>query len=245
METEKKRLPIADPHTHILPGMDDGSKNTEESLALLRMLKEQNVVCAAATPHFYSNRMHMDDFLRRREQSFARLREVLTEDLPEIRPGAEVTYFDGISRSDAVRELRIEGTPLLLVEMPFAPWTRKMTEELIELNATGSVRVLLAHVERYFAFARPAMWESLLENGILMQSNADYILSWFGKRRGVKMFREGRLHVLGTDCHNTQGRPPRLGEVREMLEKSDAEDVIAELNRFYRYFFARKEENGQ
>ena len=240
MASKVNSLPIADPHTHILPKMDDGSKNVEESLNLLRKLKEQNVACVAATPHFYSNRVKFEEFLRRREKSYAALRAEYTPELPEIRLGAEVTYFTGISHSEEVLELKIEGTPLLLVEMPFSPWSQQTVSEIAELNYSGKARVLLAHIERYQAFQRPAVWRFLLESGILMQSNADHMLSWYGKRRGIRMFREGRLHVLGSDCHSMDRRPPKLGEAKEELAESDAEDVIEELNRFYRYFFVPK-----
>lgn len=243
MENKKSILPMVDPHTHILPNMDDGSKDVEESLSLLKMLKEQGVVCVAATSHFYSERVHIHEFLKQRAEAFARLQEKMTDDLPEIRLGAEVTYFSGMSHSDAVQELKIQGTPLLLVEMPFMPWTQGMLNELVELNASKETCVLLAHVERYFSFQRSNIWEFLLQNGILMQSNAEYFLSYFGGKRGIRMMREERLHVIGTDSHRVEGRAPHFDKLQEKLLKCKAEDVMERQNRFYRYFFATEKEN--
>ena len=56
---------MIDFHSHILPAMDDGSKNIEESLQMLRMLQEQGVERVIATPHFYADENPPDVFLRR------------------------------------------------------------------------------------------------------------------------------------------------------------------------------------
>lgn len=64
---------MIDFHSHILPGIDDGSASVEESLKLLEMLAEQGVKTVVATPHFYPDRTSVSDFLRRRDAAYQRL----------------------------------------------------------------------------------------------------------------------------------------------------------------------------
>ena len=100
---------ITDFHTHVLPGVDDGSASVEESLALLQMEAEQGIGQVVATPHFYANHDTPERFLQRRERAEATLREALTgkPDMPELFMGAEVYFFPGMSDSDALNELTI------------------------------------------------------------------------------------------------------------------------------------------
>ena len=88
---------MIDLHSHILPGMDDGSKNPEESAALLRMLQQQGVTTLAATPHFYA-RETPEAFLKRRQEAVAKL--PIMEDGPRMLLGAEVAYFSGMGNCE-------------------------------------------------------------------------------------------------------------------------------------------------
>ena len=99
---------MIDFHTHILPGVDDGSKNVEESLLMLDSMKNQGVKTVIATPHFYANDESVESFLSRRNEAFSSLKKSLA-DGPEIILGAEVRYYDGISRLEDLKKLRIEG----------------------------------------------------------------------------------------------------------------------------------------
>ena len=89
---------MIDLHSHILPGMDDGSQSPEETAALLGMLQKQGVTTLAATPHFYA-RETPESFLQRREEAAAHL--PCTES-PAILLGAEVAYFAGMGSSEAL-----------------------------------------------------------------------------------------------------------------------------------------------
>ena len=57
---------LIDIHSHILPEMDDGAKNIEESKKLLKMLKDQGIDLVVATPHFYPMDMNLEDFIEKR-----------------------------------------------------------------------------------------------------------------------------------------------------------------------------------
>ena len=83
---------MIDFHSHILPGMDDGSKSTQESLEMLDMLRAQGVDTVAATPHFYARENPPEVFLRRRAEAWNRLRPQLTADSPRVLLGASAMW---------------------------------------------------------------------------------------------------------------------------------------------------------
>ena len=106
-------------HTHILPALDDGSKNAKMSVEMLKALRMQGVDTVVATPHFYPDMMDPKSFLGRRKESIDSLLHELGESRPELPclcVGAEVAYFDGMSGGDAVKELCPECKIVLVVD---------------------------------------------------------------------------------------------------------------------------------
>lgn len=203
---------MIDFHSHVLPGIDDGSKSVEESLQMLETSAGQGITHMAATPHFYPSETTPEQFLKRRDRAAERLQAVWRPEFPRLLLGAEVNYFEGISRAAEMDALRMEGTSLLLLEMPFRIWSDRIVEEIRALHNRPGYTVMLAHIERYLRFQKRAVWDELLGDGILMQSNASFFLRWNTKRKAVRMLDAGRIHFLGSDCHNMAERAPHLRE---------------------------------
>lgn len=222
-------MKILDFHTHVLPGIDDGSASVEESAAMLRELAAQGASSVAATPHFYAQHTSPEAFFARRQAAWEQLAPHLTEDIPEIRLGAEVQYFEGIHRCDGLERFCLEGTELLLLEMPVCAWTARMVDSVLELNRRRNITVLLAHIERYMTRQNRRCWHPLLEDGVLMQASASFFLDRGGK--AVKLLQEGNIHVLGTDCHNMRTRRPNLAPALEMIARKGGEALLQELKK--------------
>lgn len=208
---------MVDFHTHVLPGIDDGSRNVAESIALLQALDRQGVGMAAATPHFYPTEDSPEDFLHRRGRAARLLEASAPEGLPQIVLGAEVYYFAGMGRSEQIESLRLSGTDLLLLEMPFGAWTAGMIREIAELNGRQNIQVVLAHIERYMRWQNESVWKGLREKGVLMQCNSGFFLDWTTRRRAKKLLRDRQIHFIGSDCHNMRSRPPRIGQALEAV----------------------------
>lgn len=115
-------MPI-DFHTHILPGIDDGSRNVEMSLRMLAAQREQQVDEIVATPHFYAQKDSVEEFLLRRQRSYEKLKTAMEENGfdQKLYLAAEVYYFQGIGSAGMIPKLCVEGTQTLLLEMPFGP----------------------------------------------------------------------------------------------------------------------------
>ncbi len=233
---------MVDFHSHILPGMDDGSKSLSESAKLLQDSYRQGIDLIAATSHFYAFENSPEAFLTRRNRAWAKLSNVLTEDMPTIRLGAEVQYFEGICHVPELRMLRLDGTRLLLLEMPFSRWSRRAVMDVVELNQRDEFQVLLAHVERYWKDQPESVWEQLLDEGILMQAIASFFLVCKTKRRALKMLETGQIHLLGSDCHNTETRPQRLREAVKVIQAKLGHAAINRMNQLSLEILAGGEE---
>lgn len=221
---------MIDWHSHILPGMDDGSKNVEESLCLMKMLAGQGVDAVVATPHFYANDESVDSFLERRAVSAETLQAHLSDSLPEVLLGAEVSYYPGISRMSDLRRLKIEGTQLLLLEMPMSKWTEYTVNELMELSCSGEMKIVLAHVERYLSYQSAEVLERLFDSSLLMQANATFFTQLSSRRKALRLLSDGVIRFLGSDTHNTKTRPPMIGKAVEVIQRKFGDDFIEEMN---------------
>ena len=208
--------------------MDDGSKDSEESVSLLKSLSEQKVKDVVATPHFYAN----DSFLARRDKSFGELKGKLFNNAPEIRLGAEVRYYSGISRMDNLEKLCIEGSNVLLLEMPFSKWTEYTVKELVELSSSGKLKLVLAHIERYLNLQSQTVWNRLYENGVKMQVNASFFNNFFTRRKALNLIKKGKIHFIGSDCHNMSDRAPAIGKSYEIIEKKLGSDFLIAFNKY-------------
>ncbi len=223
---------MIDFHSHILPGIDDGAKNENESFAMLKLLKSQSVERVVATPHFYSHRESPEMFVKRRKTSLDLLNNSKEDLQIEIIPGAEVMYFEGISRCDDLSLLKIKGTDCILLEMPFRNWNSRLIDEVIELNECRDVNVVLAHIERYLRYIPKNTLNELIIKGISVQSNADFFLNPFTKRKALNMLKNGQIHLLGSDCHNTKERAPEIGKAQKVIFDKLGESAVKLIDNF-------------
>jgi protein-tyrosine phosphatase len=212
--------------------MDDGSHTTAESIMLLQMLCSQGVKTAVATPHYYANAESIEEFLKRRQAVF----NVLQEDKPEYAPkvilGAEVKYFHGISKMPNLQKLMIEGTDLLLLEMPMRRWTQYMISEITQLSAVKGITVVLAHYNRYLKQQSKDLWDYLYKNDIVLQANAEFFTDFSTRRKAIAFLKQGIIPLIGSDCHNLKHRPPKIGTAYEIIKKRTNTGTVEQILKY-------------
>ena len=221
---------IADFHSHILPGMDDGSGDIPESLKMLRMEAEQGIGTVIATPHFYARYDTPETFLENRAEAERKLREAMASvpDLPEIRMGAEVHYFPGMSESEFLPLLTIENSDYLLLELPMSPWPDSMYREMAAIYERQGIIPIIAHVDRYIApFRTHGIPRRLAELPVLVQANAGFFLNCSTAAMALRLLKNEKIHLLGSDCHNLADRPPKLGAAVKKIRQKLPEDVLS------------------
>lgn len=224
---------ITDFHSHILSNIDDGSSSLEMSIEMLRMEAEQGIRYVVATPHFYAQHDSPRKFLERREASKQQLlREISKYDgLPQLVIGAEVYYFSGMSESESLMDLTIGNTKYILVEMPMSPWTDSMYEEIYKIYTQRGLTPIVAHIDRYISpFKTHHIPERLEELPVLVQANASFFRRGFTSKMAMRMLKEEKIHLLGSDCHNISDRTPNLGTALSQIERQLGVDVIKKIN---------------
>jgi protein-tyrosine phosphatase len=229
---------IIDFHSHVLPGIDDGSHSLEESIAMLRMEAEQGVRHVIATPHFYPQHDTPDHFLQKRREAEKLLREEMEKysDLPILIVGAEVYYFPGISNSEAMAELTIDKKKCILIEMPTPPWTDAMYRELEGLYTKQGLIPIVAHVDRYIGrFRTFGIPKRLAELPVLVQANAEFFLEKPTSSMALRMLKRNEIHLLGSDCHNLDARKPNLRAALDLIERRMGADPLAAIQKFQAY----------
>ena len=223
---------LVDFHSHILPSIDDGSKSVDESVMLLARLREQGVATVVATPHFYADDQSVDAFLIGRKRAYEAVCARLSGESPRVLLGAEVCYYSGISRLEGLDRLCIEGTRVLLLEMPMSRWTSSVIREVLDIANNKNLTLVLAHIERYRKLQNAEALDELRRQGVLMQTNASYVLGRFTRRSALRLLRRWQVQLLGSDCHGLHNRPPMIGEAAHVIRKKCGDDLLGQLNEF-------------
>lgn len=213
---------MIDFHTHIIPNIDDGSDSVETSLAMLKALEKEDVSIVCLTPHFYAKKEKtIDDFIEKRNKQF----ELLNYQGDMIlKLGAEICYYYGISNTSDINKLCIEGTNILLIELPFYSKISQSTiEELLKLQQNG-FEVMIAHIERTRLSGKQL--ETLKNYGIHMQANTECIYNFGSLLKINKMLTKNYIDAFGTDCHNMNDRKPEYKKFIKYVEKKYEKDYI-------------------
>ncbi len=235
------KVNMIDWHTHILPSMDDGSKNEEESVAMLSLCCDGGVNSVVLTPHFYPHKEDPDKFLRRRSKSLDNLQAYMADidqtreklkPWPRFILGAEVYYFPQLSAMDReeIKALSIGNSNYLMIEFPMETWGRGLYENLERLIFSKGITPVLAHIDRYFSFIKDVRpLKELVSEGMLIQLNTEALDGIFTRRKALKWINSGLVHILASDCHNISDRPPNLDQGISRLANYIGKDKAKEL----------------
>ncbi len=238
--------PVIDTHCHLLPGLDDGAPDDAVALAMARLAVADGVTAIVATPH-----MREGDYLNERPtviEAVEHFRELLArEAVPlAIEPGSEVHLSARLVERIVERRILAYGDrqpeagrpAYLLLECPYRNRPIRLEETVFELLLGGIVPVI-AHPERIRWFQEdPTRYEALVTRGVLGQMTTSSLLGTFGKSvqtLAESFVRRGLVHLLASDAHDTEYRPPLLAEGRrrwaELAGEASAESATAGIPR--------------
>lgn len=196
-------------HSHLLPGLDDGAETLEQSLELLRGLRELGYHKLVLTPHV------MGDFYRNTPEGIRGSLSILRQAAKQAGLGdvqlecAAEYYLDEsfAARLESNEELlSFGGTQrLVLVETSYINEPFNLTETVFKLKAAG-YQPVLAHPERYtYLYGRFEELVRIREEGVLLQVNLNSLIGYYSagaKRVAEKLIDAGLVDLLGTDAHN-------------------------------------------
>jgi protein-tyrosine phosphatase len=225
--------PLVDIHCHLLPGIDDGAANWDETLAMARLSVAEGVETIVCTPHqlgaFAHNR---GDEVR---ALTARVGEYLAEQgVPlNVLPGGDVRIedgmIDGLTRGDVLT--LGDHRRHVLLELPHELYfpLERLLEQLTKRGMVG----ILSHPERNQGLQRqPQLIGPLVDAGCLMQLTAGSLTGGFGpdiQRFSESLLSEGLVHFVSTDAHSSKSRRPRMRKAFDRIVELTDWDTAVDL----------------
>lgn len=225
-----------DLHSHILPGIDDGAKDMEMSLAMLQIAMEKGTKGIVATPHVIEGRwLPSWDKILTECDILQKTAQKAGINLP-IFPGGEIAiHFDILDLLKGPGAYCINGGRYLLVELPATHIPSFIDDFFFTLQARG-ITPILAHPERYPELAKkPEILVEWIRKGILTQMNGTSIIGHMGERvmATAELFlANNMIHVLGSDAHRVRNRNTNLisavAKITELIGPKKTKDIIVE-----------------
>ena len=222
---------MIDLHCHILPGVDDGSANDEESCMMARLAVDSGVTAIAATPHCNVPGQFLNYDSQALRQTFRRFNGLLREqEIPlKLYTGMEVYMTPEVPRLLRQKKLlTLGGSRYLLVEFGFDE-SRRFAETMLDAVRQEGVIPVVAHPERYRFVQRERMcllrWA---DEGYVLQINKGSLFGMFGReaaRVSNWCLGEGCLHLIGSDAHSPFRRTTRLADVWDYAADCDSPEI--------------------
>lgn len=213
-----------DIHTHILPGVDDGSKDISMTTEMLKAAWKEGIQHIIATPHFDTCSRNPEvqelyEALELTREAARRIDKNMTVSL-----GNEILNSAGaIEALKSGRALTLGETRYVLIEfLPDEGYT-DIYNSLHNYIINGFIPVL-AHMERYAALAgRFDYIEELIQMGVALQMNSGSLTGGIFNRKAAynrKLVEGGYIHFIASDCHDISVRPPAMSEMLRQCCKS-------------------------
>jgi len=214
---------MVDIHSHILPGVDDGSIDMDTTINMLENAERCGTKAIIATPHYYRG------YFATEYEEVVRLVDNLREDIGsrgmkiDVYPGQEVflgkhtleMYKSGIIRG-------LNASRYLLVEMPMQDYDKSFLDIVYELRLLGAVPVI-AHPERYmYIMDNLSIINPFVEEGCLFQVNTGSITGIFGKpvqKTARALIENGLCNFVASDAHTNHRRCTGLCDAFDTVRK--------------------------
>jgi len=220
---------VIDLHSHILPGLDDGSANLEESLEMCRIAVNNGITTITATPHMLNERFNVSK--EKIFEEIARLVDILkTEKIPlNIEPGSEVRLnADLLPFLDEDRAMTMGNAGrYILLELPGEILPHGLDKYLFSVQLTGLIPII-AHPERNFEVqSHPEVLEQFVSSGTLLQITAGSLTGLFGSRVqkcATWLLKSNMAHLVGSDAHSADYRTPVLKAAYNLVKRKKGND---------------------
>lgn len=231
------KTPFIDIHCHILPELDDGSKNMQQTINMFKIAKEEGIEQMICTPHHHPGRVvaSYDEC----EKRITEVREMLEADSTngisdiKIHLGTELCYFEG--SVDELSDGRIHtmiGTDYVLVEFDPNVECARIATAIGELRMAG-YKPIIAHIERYHNIVMEIdKCEDFIDAGAQIQVNASSVLGELGgtvKKFVKKLMKYEMVSYVATDAHSDGHRAPRLKDAYRYVAKKFGEEYATRI----------------
>ncbi len=201
---DQKSKILVDIHSHVLPGLDDGSKSIEQSLQLVKGLSDLGYTKLIATPHISEIYPNSKETI---EVAYASLQKSLKQhDIKvTVEYAAEYLLDDNFLKLIEKNDLLTFGDDYLLFELPYISKPLNLYEVVYDIQELG-YKPVLAHPERYIYFHNNIEeYTNLKDSGVLLQLNLNSLVGYYSKpvqKTAVSLLKLGLIDIVGSDTHH-------------------------------------------
>lgn len=218
---------MIDIHCHILPGIDDGAKDIDTTIEMLKIAEGEGINTIIATPHYYPGYFESayDDVVKLTDEINTKAKELGIG--VTILPGQEIYLNQSIIEDYKNGVIgKLHETDFMLIELPFGEMPKNALDLIYELKIKG-ITPIIAHPERYkYIINKPQKLNDFLSEGCLLQINTGSITGLFGKevKKTAEIILKNRAcSFVATDAHTTGKRAPELKKSFDIISRVDNE----------------------
>lgn len=222
-----------DIHTHIIPGVDDGSQSMEQSIKMAEIMNEQGITAAIATPHYYPGGRNTSPTELQSQFELLQNNLMKAGNPLKLHLGNEIYYRSSVSELLETHLAKtLTGSFYVLVEFNPGEEYSYIRNAAYQLLSNGYIPIL-AHVERYRHLTlHMDRVEEVRDMGACIQVNAAGITGDMGreiKKAAHQMLKQELVHFVATDTHDTEKRAPLLQKAAAVISKKYGEDYMTDL----------------
>ncbi|ALS18159.1 tyrosine-protein phosphatase [Clostridium butyricum] len=197
---------MIDIHSHIIPGIDDGSKSMEMTLEMLKTAEQSGIKQVFATPHYLLE--YGEAKIDEVKGHVAEINKILQEENIDIKvySGQEVYFTENIVTDYIDGNIgTLNDSRYMLIEFDMRKFESSIFDHLYELQVKG-ITPIIAHVERYkYIMQTPELINRFIGEGYLFQLNSGSIEGKFGvevQKTAKMLLKNGVYNFIGSDAHN-------------------------------------------
>jgi protein-tyrosine phosphatase len=224
---------MIDFHSHILPGVDDGSRDIEESIAMIKEAKKAGFDKIILTSHYIED--YYKSSVAERKEILEKLKKRVAEEKIDI----ELCLGNELFITSNVLDLLKKGeictqcfSRYVLFELPFNNKPLNVLEVINNIKRQGMIPVL-AHPERYsYFYKNPEEYNELSQEGVLFQVNFGSLLGQYGSRAEIiarYLIECNMVYFFGSDVHRPNSIYPRIHEAIDIIEDLIGKEKTIEL----------------
>lgn len=213
---------MIDIHSHILPGIDDGSGSMEETAKMMEIAVQEGIDVIIATPHY---EVGLGEGQMEKYAIACQKMEQYLQEHPvplQIYCGNEIYYSEGVVEALQNGEIcTMNESRYVLVEFPVYESYQYIERAIYNLQNAG-YWVIIAHAERYSALQDMKRIRFLVKMGVYVQVNASSVIGksgWKIKAFCLQLMKQDLIHFVATDSHGSKHRRPLIQECLEYIDK--------------------------
>lgn len=225
---------MIDFHSHILPGIDDGSRDIEETYEMIKEAYDAGFKSIISTSHYIEGSYECDKLSR--EHMISEIEQGLKDKNIDVKIYLGTEAYISRDLNLLVKENKIatiNNGNYLLFELPMNTKVLFLEDAILNLISIG-VKPIIAHPERYtFVQEDPNMLIELIEKGVLFQMNYGSASGIYGKevkKTAIKLLKSNMIHFLGSDSHRHQSIYTKMNEFKDNIIKVIGEDRFEKLS---------------